>query len=79
VAERGFVREGYFADLTIIDFDKPYTVSKENVLYKCGWSPFEGYQFRSSIAATILNGQVVYENGAAINDPFFGQQLAFDR
>ena len=79
VAERGFVREGYFADLTIIDFDKPYKVSKENVLYKCGWSPFEGYQFRSCIAATILNGQLVYENGAPINEPFFGQQLTFDR
>ena len=79
VAERGFVREGYYADLAIIDVNKPYTVTKENVLYKCGWSPFEGKTFRSSIAATILNGQVVYENGAPVNEPFFGQQLMFDR
>ncbi|QMU60712.1 MAG: dihydroorotase [Gammaproteobacteria bacterium] len=79
VAERGFVREGYFADLAIIDVNKPHTVTKESVLYKCGWSPFEGKTFRSSIAATILNGQVVYESGAPIDEPFFGKQLTFDR
>ena len=79
VAERGFVREGYYADLTIIDMDRPYTVTKENVLYKCGWSPFENYQFRSSINATILNGQVVFEDGEIVNEPFFGKQLTFNR
>ncbi len=79
VAERGFVREGYYADLTIIDFDKPFSVNKQNVLYKCGWSPFEGYQFRSSIDKTILNGEVVYENGEVIDAPIFGKPLTFDR
>jgi dihydroorotase len=79
VAERGFVREGYYADLTIIDMEKPIKVKKTDLLYKCGWSPFEGYEFRSSIAATILNGQVVYENDAIVNDSFFGEQLKFNR
>jgi len=79
VVDRGFVREGYYADLAIIDFEKPYSVTKENVLYKCGWSPFEGYQFRSSIVATILNGQVVFENDAVVSEPFFGEQLSFNR
>ena len=79
VVDRGFVREGYYADLAIIDFDKPFSVTKENVLYKCGWSPFEGYQFRSSIVATVLNGQVVCENNVVVNEPFFGEQLTFNR
>ena len=79
VAERGFVREGYYADLTIIDMNKPFSVSKEDVLYKCGWSPFEGYQFRSSINATILNGQVVFEDGEIVKEPFMGKQLTFNR
>ena len=79
VVDRGFVREGYYADLAIIDFEKSFSVSKENVLYKCGWSPFEGYQFRSSIIATVLNGQVVCEHGAVVNEPFFGEQLIFNR
>ncbi len=79
VVDRGFVREGYYADLAIIDFDKPFSVTKENVLYKCGWSPFEGYQFRSSIVATVLNGQVVCENNVVVNEPFFGEPLTFNR
>ena len=79
VAERGFVREGYFADLTIIDMERSFAAKKEDVLYKCGWSPFEGYNFRSSIDKTILNGQVVYENGTPIDEPFYGDQLKFDR
>ncbi|MEM7400815.1 MAG: dihydroorotase [Pseudomonadota bacterium] len=79
VAERGYVREGYFADIAIIDMDKPFEVTKENVLAKCGWSPFEGYTFRSSIDRTILNGEVVYENNAPVEAPFYGEQLKFDR
>ena len=72
VKNRGYVREGYFADLTIIDMQKPFTVTRDNVLYKCGWSPFEGYTFRSSICMTLLNGQVVYENDAVTEDvPIF--------
>ena len=79
IADRGYIREDYFADIAIIDFNKPYTVRKEDVLYKCGWSPFEGYQFRSSIDKTILNGQVVYEEGLVTNNPFNGQALKFNR
>ena len=79
VVDRGFVREDYYADLAIIDFDKPYTVNKNNVLCKCGWSPFDGYQFKSSIDKTILNGQVVYENDVVVEAEFFGQALQFNR
>ena len=56
VGERGYVREGWFADLVIVDPAKPYRVSPDNVLYKCGWSPFEGYPFRSEIVTTFVNG-----------------------
>ncbi len=76
--DRGFIREGYFADLTLIDTDTPHTVAKENILYKCGWSPFEGITFKSSITATIVNGQIAYANGK-VNDAVRGQRLLFDR
>ena len=56
VKDRGYIREGYYADLAVIDLDKPYTVSKDNILYKCGWSPFDGHTFCSSIFMTIVNG-----------------------
>jgi dihydroorotase len=59
VTERGYVREGWFADLVIVDPSKPYRVSPENVLYKCGWSPFEGHEFSATVDTTIVNGQVV--------------------
>jgi dihydroorotase len=76
--ERGFIREGYWADLTLIDTNKPHTVSKENILYKCGWSPFEGVTFKSSIDTTLVNGQLAYANGQ-VNDAVRGQRLLFDR
>ena len=79
VVDRGFVREDYYADLAIIDFEKPYTVNNANVLCKCGWSPFDGYQFKSSIDKTILNGQVVYENDTVVETEFYGQALQFNR
>ena len=63
VAERGYVREGYFADLVIVDPSKPTTVTAESLLAKCGWSPFEGHRFTSSVIATIVNGTVAYRNG----------------
>ncbi|NNJ71052.1 MAG: dihydroorotase [Kiritimatiellales bacterium] len=78
VLERGFIREGYWADLTLVDTEKPHTVSKENILYKCGWSPFEGVTFQSSIAATIVSGQLAYADGQ-INDEIRGQRLLFNR
>ena len=78
IKERGFIREGYKADLCIINTDGPWTVSKENILYKCGWSPFEGQTFRSKVLTTIVNGTVVYDDGV-INEDYRGQRLMFDR
>ena len=78
IKERGFIREGYKADLTLIDPDNLWKVSRENILYKCGWSPFEGTTFRSKVVKTIVNGTIVYDNGI-INDGYRGQKLLFDR
>lgn len=63
IEKRGFVHEGYFADLVIVDLDAAWTVSKENILYKCGWSPLEGTTFHSKVTHTFVNGNLVFENG----------------
>ena len=63
IEKRGFIREGYFADLTLVDLNTSWTVSKENILYKCGWSPVEGTTFHRSITQTFVNGNLVYNNG----------------
>lgn len=78
VQERGFIREGYFADLVVVDPMKKLTVSKENVLYKCGWSPFEGFTFSNSIDMTIVNGRIVYQNGLIVEGST-GSRLIFNR
>ena len=78
VKERGFIREGYHADLVIADLNDQYTVSKENILYKCGWSPLEGFQFPASIQNTFVNGHMVYGNGE-VNESQWGERLTFDR
>jgi dihydroorotase len=78
IKERGFIREGYKADLCLIDPDDAWTVSKDNILYKCGWSPFEGTTFRSKVITTIVNGTIVYNKGI-INEDYRGQRLLFDR
>ncbi|MBN9482689.1 MAG: dihydroorotase [Bacteroidetes bacterium 43-93] len=78
VAERGYVREGYYADLVLVDMNKPTTVAKENILYKCGWSPFEGHSFPSSIKYTLVNGHVAYENGK-IDDTVKGKRILYNR
>lgn len=78
VHERGFLREGYAADLVLVDPRKPHTVRRGEVLSKCGWSPFEGYTFSSSIAATFVNGQRVWD-GSRVADGVRGERLAFDR
>ncbi|MBD8636291.1 dihydroorotase [Stenotrophomonas sp. CFBP 13725] len=77
VAERGFLREGYFADLVLVE-DKPFTVKREDVLSKCGWSPFEGTTFQSRIASTWINGQLAWD-GSQIVGAANGQRLAFSR
>ena len=63
IEKRGFIKEGYFADLVLIDPEKSQTVSKENVLYKCGWSPLEGKQFKGKVLKTLINGHVIYDDG----------------
>lgn len=63
IEKRGYIREGYFADLVLVNLNKPLTVKKENLLYKCGWSPFDGYTFNSSIEKTFVNGHLVFDNG----------------
>lgn len=78
VVERGYVREGYFADLVVLDPNKTTTVDKSNLLYKCGWSPFEGVTFNHSIEKTFVNGQLVYNDGQII-DQSIGKRLNFNR
>ncbi len=78
IEKRGYLREGYFADLVVINPNNPWTVNKENILYKCGWSPFEGTTFKSRISHTFVNGQLVYNNGL-VNDVKAGRSLTFDR
>ncbi len=63
IEKRGFIREGYYADLVLVDMDAPWMVSKENILYKCGWSPLEGTLFNTQVTHTLVNGHLVYELG----------------
>ena len=79
VKERGYIREGYYADLAVLDIDKPYTVSNDNILYKCGWSPLDGHTFQSSIFMTIVNGNIAFTDGQVAEDLPFGMQIEFDR
>lgn len=76
--DRGFIREGYFADLVVVDIDKSWTVAKDNILYDCGWSPFEGTEFKSSVSKTFVNGNLVYDNGT-FDESTRGMRLEFDR
>lgn len=76
IYNRGFIREGYWADLVLVDLNKSQTVSKENILSKCNWSPFEGYHFTSTITHTIVSGNLVYENGGLI-EGVIGKRLQF--
>jgi dihydroorotase len=78
IDRRGFVREGYYADLVLIDLSKPWTVTKENTLYKCGWSPLEGTTFTSRISHTFVNGNLVYRDGR-FKEEIKGMALDFNR
>ena len=75
---RGYLREGYFADIAIVNPNSELTVTKDNVLYKCGWSPLEGVTFHSTVETTLVNGNIAMENGV-IAEQTFGQRLLFDR
>jgi dihydroorotase len=78
IEKRGFIKEGYFADLVLVDLNNPWTVKKENILYKCGWSPFEGTTFKSRITQTFVNGSLVYNN-SKFSDVLAAKRLTFDR
>lgn len=78
IEKRGFIKEGYKADLVLVDLNKEYTVSKENILYKCGWSPLENEIFHSEITHTFINGNLAYEKGR-FSDEKFGERLLFER
>lgn len=77
IRDRGFIREGYWADLVLIDLNNPHTLTRETILHKCGWSPFEGVTFRASVDTTIVSGQIAWQNGK--NLPTQGHRLDFDR
>ncbi|MFD2543257.1 dihydroorotase [Lacinutrix gracilariae] len=78
VEKRGFIKEGYFADLVLVDLSSPWTVKKDNILYKCGWSPFEGTTFKSRITHTFVNGSLAYKN-FKFYDVKAAKQLTFNR
>lgn len=78
IENRGFIKEGYFADLVIVNPHMPWNVKKENIIAKCGWSPFEGINFKSRVTHTFVNGKLAYANGK-VKDNIAGQRLTFDR
>ena len=78
IEKRGFIKEGFYADLVLVDADKKWTVDKENVLYKCGWSPFEGVEFSNQITHTFVNGNLMYNEGV-FNEEIKGKRLLFNR
>ena len=85
IKDRGFIREGYWADLVLVDLDDPWMVEKPNIYYQCHWSPFEGQKFQSKVTHTFVNGHLVFQNeGKGYSNPVFdesvkGKRLEFDR
>lgn len=78
IEKRGYIRENYKADLVLVNLNKPWTVDKSNILYKCGWSPFEGVEFKSKVEKTFVNGVLVFDNGV-FDESIKGQRLLFER
>ena len=78
IDKRGFIRKGFYADLVLVDLNKSQSVTKNNVLYKCGWSPFEGTTFSSQVTHTIVNGNLIYKEGL-FDDKIKGKRLIFNR
>ena len=78
VKKRGYIKEGFYADLVIFNLNSPWKVSKDNLMYKCGWSPFENKTFKSRILHTLVNGNLVFSNGKIIESAM-GMKINFDR
>ena len=78
VKDRGYIREGYYADLVVADLNRSQIISEQNIYYKCGWSPLQGFTMPASIEKTMVNGHIAYENGS-FNDSYKGRRLSFDR
>lgn len=78
IEKRGFIREGYKADLVLVELENPWTVSTNNILYKCGWSPLEGTKFSAKVTHTFVNGNLAFEDGK-VSEERFGERLLFDR
>jgi len=78
VSERGYIREGYHADLVIVDMNATTVASTESILYKCGWSPLQGFEFPASITHTFVNGHMAYGNGEW-DESIKGHRLKFER
>ena len=78
IKERGYIREGYYADLVLVDLNQKWQVTPENILYKCQWSPFENQSFKSKIVKTFVNGNLVYDDGI-INEGKQGERLLFSK
>jgi dihydroorotase len=78
IEKRGYIKKGYYADLVLVDTNSPWTVTRDSVLYKCGWSPFEGTTFQSKISRTFVNGHLMYDQGK-FNDTIKGKRITFNR
>ena len=78
IKDRGYLREGYFADLVLVDLNSPWTVEPGNIAYRCGWSPFEGTTFNAQVESVWINGERMVSNGKLVSDAP-GQKLTFDR
>src|SRR5690606_12557736 len=78
ISRRGFIREGYYADLVLVDLNLPWQVDRENIVSKCGWSPFQGRKFRSTVTHTFVSGHLAWSEGT-FNESMKGQRLTFDR
>jgi dihydroorotase len=78
IEKRGFIKPGYYADLVLVNPSQPWTVNRDNILYKCGWSPFDGTNFKSRITHTFVNGQLVYEN-SKVKEIRAGKRMLYNR
>jgi dihydroorotase len=78
VKDRGYIREGYYGDLVIVDLNEATVVEKQNIMYRCGWSPFEGFRFPARVTHTFVSGHLAYQNGE-FNESQKGKRLQFDR